>query len=289
MADWTDSDLPDLTGQRYAITGATHGIGEEAARALAAHGAELVLFARNADRAGELLAEFGGRGAVVRCDLGDQASIRTAAESVTGDLDVLIHNAGAVSSSRQETVQGLELTLGTNCHGPALLNRLLLPQVRRRIVIVGSEAHRNARLDRDDPHWRNRRYQPFAAYAASKLALMLWARELSSRLAAEQSPVDVQLAHPGFAVTNLQNVSRFEPLNALIRFASRPFSQDQVAGSWPTLYAATEVLPPTSYVGPDGRRAMRGHPTPQIPDARATDPEAARWVWNLVERETVIE
>lgn len=287
MANWTDSDLPDLTGQRCAITGATHGIGEEAARALAAHGAELVLLARNPERAAALLAAFGGRGEVVRCDLADQASIRTAAETVDGEIDVLIHNAGAVSSSRQETMQGLELTLGTNCHGPALLNRLLLPQVRRRIVVVGSEAHRNARLDRDDPHWRNRRYQPFAVYAASKLAVMLWARELGARLAAAKSPVDVQLAHPGFAVTNLQNVSRFEPLNALIRFASKPFSQDQVAGSWPTLYAASQQLPPNSYVGPDGRRAMRGHPTPQLPDSRATDPEAARWVWDLVERETV--
>lgn len=286
MTKWTDAELPDLTGQRYAITGATNGIGLETARALAAHGAELLLLARNPDRAGALLAEFGGRGGVVRCDLADQESVAEAAASITGEIDVLIHNAGGVSGTRGETAQGLELTLGTNCHGPALLNRLLLPQVTRRVVVIGSDAHRSATLDRSDPHWRTRRYQPFAAYAASKLALMLWARELSTRLAAEQSPVEVQLAHPGFAITNLQNVSRWEPLNALIRVTSRPFSQDQVAGSWPTLYAATQQLPPTSYVGPDGRRAMRGYPVPQIPDARATDPAAARWVWDLVERET---
>lgn len=284
--------LPDQSGRTWLVTGATNGIGREVARAASAAGAELVVPARNVPAAQALAAQLPGPVQVVPLDLADLASVRAAAERIDGTIDVLVNNAGAVSTRRRENAAGHELLLATNLYGPFALTNLLLDRVRERIVIVGSNAHRVGRIDVADPHFRHRRWSQASAYAQSKLGDMLWAVALDARLRAAgraggpgaSEGISVQLAHPGWAVTNLQNVTRSTRVNAAITASFVPFAQSAAEGALPTLLAATAQLPPVSYVGPEG--GLRGTPTLVARAWRAVDPRSAQEVWELCAAET---
>ena len=132
-----------------------------------------------------------------------------------GDVDILINNAGLVAPSRSDTVDGFELTIGTNFLGPFALTNLLFNRVGSQIIIVGSDAHKSATIAFDDPHLRSPRWSSFPAYARSKLAVMLWGLELDRRLRAAGSPVTSQLTHPGWVASNLSNVSDTLVMSAL--------------------------------------------------------------------------
>lgn len=288
----TPPQLPDQSGRTWLITGATNGIGREAARAAASSGARLILPARNAERGrtvAEELRALGGEVEVRDLDLADLSSIRRFAEGVAERVDVLIDNAGTVTPRRRETIDGFEMILGTNYLGPFALTNLIARQVHGRIVIVGSGAHESGRVDAADPHFRHRRWSIAAAYAQSKLCDMLWARALQHRLASAGSAVDVQLAHPGWAVTNIQNATGVAMLDRVVTRICRGLGQSAAAGALPVLEAATADMPPLTYLGPDGFRRWRGLPAPQQPSALAQDDAAAEAVWELGVRETGID
>lgn len=286
--------VPDQSGRTWLVTGATNGIGRQVAMAASAAGAALVVPARNVPAAQALAAQLPGPAHVVPLDLADLASVRAAAERVEGPIDVLVNNAGAVSTRRLENAAGHELLLATNLYGPFALTNLLLDRVRERVVIVGSNAHRVGRVDLADPHFRHRRWSQASAYAQSKLGDMLWGVELDARLRAAgraggpgaSEGITVQLAHPGWALTNLQNVTSSPRFNAAVTAAFQPFAQSAQAGALPVLVAATTQLPPVSYVGPDGVGGQRGAPMLAGRAWRAVDPQTARDVWALCARET---
>ena len=121
-----------------------------------------------------------------------------------------------------------------------------------------------------------------AAYAQSKLCDMLWARALQRRL----PDMTVQLAHPGWAFTNIQNATGHRLLDAAVSAVCKPIAQSAAEGALPVLTAAVSALEPLSYVGPDGFRAWRGKPTLQQPSSLAQDDDAAEAVWQLGFRET---
>src|SRR5699024_9817816 len=176
------------------------------------------------------------------------------------------------------TADGFEMLLGVNVWGPLVLTRLLLPRVRRRVVVVGSNAHKAASFDFDDPHFRNRRWSSSRAYAQSKLGDMLWGLALDRRLrdgrAEAGSPgVDVQLTHPGWAATNISNATGNPTLDRVITGICSLFAQPAAQAALTTLYAATRPLPPCSYTGPDAMRHLRGMPTLIGRSAEASDPE----------------
>lgn len=288
---WAEHNLPDLGGSTVLVTGATSGVGLETARQLVARGAHVVLAVRDAERgrrvADEIAGDAAGSAEVLRVDLADLASVRAAADVWGGrGLDVLVNNAGVAVATRGETADGFELALGTNFLGPFALTNLLLPCVRRRVVVVASGAHRHGRIDLDDPHFRRRRFSLTAAYTQSKLADMLWGLELGERLRAAGSPVEVVLAHPGWALTDLQRATGRQRVDAVVTAFCSLFAQSSAMGALPTLVAATADLPPGSYVGPDGLGELRGLPTLVGRAARARDRETARRLWVLAERET---
>lgn len=206
-SDWSPSRLGNLSGKRIIVTGATNGVGLATARALTRAGAHVILAVRNLELGAQRAAEMGGDTEVVKLDLADQGSVRAFPGLFDGDVDVLINNAGLVAQHRSDTVDGFEITIGTNFLGPFALTNLLFARVRSQIINVGSDAHKSASISFDDPHLRSDKWSSFPAYARSKLAVMLWGLELDRRLRVAGSPVVSQLTHPGWVASNLTNMS----------------------------------------------------------------------------------
>ncbi|SDT18662.1 NAD(P)-dependent dehydrogenase, short-chain alcohol dehydrogenase family [Friedmanniella luteola] len=285
MTRWTTDDLPDQTGRTYVVTGANSGLGRQTAAALAAVGARVVLAVRDRGRGEEAARAMTGDVEVRVLDLADLASVRRFADGWSGPLDVLVNNAGLMAVPQQRTADGFEMQLGTNHLGHFALTNLLLPAVTDRVVTVSSGLHRRGRVVLDDLNWERRRYSPYGAYGQSKLANLLFTLELERRLVADGSPVRALAAHPGYAATNLQGGhGRF--LDLLTGAANRIFAQSDAQGALPTLYAAVADLPGGSYVGPDGRSEMRGHPTLVGRSAEASDSTLAARLWTASEELT---
>jgi NAD(P)-dependent dehydrogenase (short-subunit alcohol dehydrogenase family) len=212
-------------------------------------------------------------------DVADLASIRAFAEDWRGPLDVLINNAGIMNAPEGRTVDGFELQIGTNHLGAFLLTNLLLPSITDRVVTVGSQLHRRARLDLDDLKWRSRRYNAMRAYSDSKLANLLFTFELQAQLTEADSAVRAVTAHPGIARTNLAERAG-GPWPALDRYVGWLFN-DAERGALPIEYAATQDVPGGSYVGPNGLGHLRGYPEIHQPAKAARDSETARRLWRL--------
>ncbi|AXK44305.1 SDR family NAD(P)-dependent oxidoreductase [Brachybacterium saurashtrense] len=293
---WEHLPAPDLRGRRIVMTGASDGLGREAALQLARWGAELVLAVRTRTKGetvrARLVAETGREDAaqLVDLDLDDLSSVRAGAEEIlrrcapTG-IDLLLHGAGLVTRRREETADGFERMLGVNALAPLLLTDLLLPAVRERVVVVTSHAHTFGRFVRDDPHFRRGGWSLRAGYGRSKLVTMLWGRELAAQLHESGTGVDLQLVHPGWVLTNLQNATGSARLDAMVTAASRPLAMPTVQGAAPVLLAATQPLPPGSYIGPDGRGALRGRPTLLRRSEAALDRDLAREVTDWAREE----
>jgi len=278
---WTAADMPSQAGRTWLVTGATSGIGLEAAKAASAAGATLVLAVRNVAKGDAVARSLSGPATVVQLDLGSLASVRRAADA-TPRVDVLVNNAGRVTRHREETEDGFECLLGTNALGPFAYTNLVAEKVADRVVIVGSDAHRGGVLDFDDPHFLHRRWTTAAAYSQSKLADMVWGLGLSHRL----DRVDVQLCHPGWAGTGISNVTGNDRLDRVVTGLNKRLGQPAWQGALPTLYAATQDLPRCSYTGPDSWFGQRGYPALAGRTAAASDPVlATRW-WEFAAQAT---
>jgi NAD(P)-dependent dehydrogenase (short-subunit alcohol dehydrogenase family) len=286
---WTPTRLGDLTGKRVIVTGATNGVGLGTAHALAKAGAHVILAVRNSDLGKQRAAEIAGSTEVVKLDLADLSSVREFPTLIDGDVDILINNAGAITNRRADTVDGFEMTLGTNLLGPFALTNLLLPRVRSQIINVGSDAHESATLRLDDMHLRQNKWTRLGSYARSKLAVMLWGLELDRRLRAAGSPLVTQLTHPGWVASNLSHLSD-SPLMSLshkaVKAVADRFGNDIDEGAAPTLFCISEPVPPGSYVGVSGRFGLRGAPALIGRTVLASDYDVAARLVAFAEKET---
>ncbi|HEV7580028.1 MAG TPA: SDR family NAD(P)-dependent oxidoreductase [Mycobacterium sp.] len=289
---WTPSRLGNLTGKRVIVTGATNGVGLGTAQALAKAGAHVVLAVRNTDLGKQRAEQMGGSTAVVKLDLADLSSVRAFPDQVDGEFDILINNAGTLTDRRTDTVDGFEMTLGTNLLGPFALTNLLVPRVRSQIINVGSDAHKSARLRLDDMHLRRNKWTRLGSYAQSKLAVMLWGLELDRRLRAAGSAIVTQLTHPGWVASNLSNLSD-SPLMSLAHKAHKVvadrLANDIDEGAAPTLYCISEPVPPGSFVGASGRLGLRGEPALIGRTPLASDYDAAARLVAFAEEQTGTE
>ncbi len=279
-SSWTADRIQGLDGSTIIVTGANSGIGLEAARVFAAKGAHVVLAVRDEQRGLDAAAGIVGSTEVRALDLADLASVRAFAANWTGDIHVLVNNAGVMVPPFGHTADGFELQFGTNHLGHFALTNLLLPHITGRVVTVASGAHRSGTIDFDDLNWATRRYGTGGgAYEQSKLANLLFTLELQRRLEASGSPVIATAAHPGMAATNLMSSSESVVLTALAKVAVRLFAQDAVMGATPTLFAATADVPGGSFAGPGNRRELAGPPVLVGRSAMAADPVAAARLW----------
>jgi NAD(P)-dependent dehydrogenase (short-subunit alcohol dehydrogenase family) len=292
--------LPDLAGQLAIVTGANSGVGFQAARALAAAGADVVLACRSAPKAEAALAQIapGARGRVWTepLDLADLASVRdfaTRVKAAHGRLDLLLNNAGVMAPKhRLTTAQGYELQFGVNFLGHFLLTALLLEPLMRapgaRVVQVASLAHRQGRLDFADPH-AERAYVPWRAYRQSKLAMLVFALEFARRARAGGWGILSVAAHPGIAATEIvRNGPGLSSLTALAMQIGKAFVvQSAEAGAWPLVLAATDpAAPQGAYYGPTGFMECNGPPGLARIMPHARDEETGRQLWALAERLT---
>lgn len=299
---FTEASIPDLSGQVVVITGANSGIGFEAARAMAARGATVVMACRNMTKGRQALervrAETGATSASVEeLDLSRLASVRAFAERVGrahDRIDRLINNAGVMAIPYQRTEDGFEMQMGTNHFGHFALTGLLLDALLAapapRVVTVSSLAHWFGSIRFHDLHWE-RRYAKWPAYAQSKLANLLFAFELQRRLVAAAPHALSVACHPGFASTNLQFVGpRLEGsrlMMKLMELNNRTIAQSAAEGALPTLYAAWDPsVRGGDFIGPTGALEVRGRPGPARASKRARDPELAARLWAVSEELT---
>ncbi|WP_436886046.1 oxidoreductase [Nocardiopsis dassonvillei] len=276
--------LPDLTGRTVVITGANSGLGLENARVLAGVGARVVLAVRDEARGRAAAESIPGETEVRRLDLADLSSVRAFADSWSGDIHLLINNAGIMAVPRGRTADGFELQFGTNHLGHFALTNLLLEHVTGRVVTLSSGLHAIVRGMGFDDLDLERGYSPYRAYGRSKLANLLFTLELQRRLTEAGSPVLAVAAHPGYAATNLQRHDN-SPVTRLVRtVGNRFFAQSAAVGALPTLYAATQDMPPAGFAGPSG--GMAGAPGLSRRSRAAQDGAAARRLWEVSEERT---
>ncbi|MCO7221749.1 oxidoreductase [Klenkia sp. PcliD-1-E] len=283
---WTTADIPPQAGRTAVVTGANSGLGLATARALAAAGAHVVLAVRDTGRGEAAARSITGDVEVRRLDLADLSSVREFAGSWTGDLDLLVNNAGIMMVPQGRTADGFELQFGTNHLGHFALTVQLLPHITDRVVTVSSGLHRNGRVVLDDLGWERRSYSPTGAYGASKLANLLFALELQRRLTAAGSTVRSMAAHPGYAATNLQSHTGNRLMAVAMKLGNRFVAQSDADGALPTLFVATADLPGGSYAGPSGFQEGRGAPTLVGRSQQASDVQLAQDLWAASERLT---
>ena len=289
---WSAIDIPPMAGRRVVVTGANSGLGLQTSLELARRGASVTMACRDPKRGADALAKVrsqSGAGDVrlASLDLADLASVRRFAEEHDGPVDVLVNNAGVMAVPEGRTKDGFETQFGTNHLGHFALTGLLLPALRQgtdpRVVVVSSAAHRSGRIDFDDLQGLAR-YRRWKAYGQSKLANLLFARELDRRLRAHGDELIVASAHPGIAATNLMGpiAKSTGPFAGVVTALVKRTSQSDAEGALPSLYAAS--MPDVvggDYFGPDGFGEQRGAPKRVGRTARAQDDAVAARLWSV--------
>ena len=297
---WDEQSIPDQSGKVALITGANSGIGWDTARALAEHGAHVVMACRTRSKATEAKARIDalkprGQVSIVDLDLASLTSVHAAAEVVLAQheqLHLLINNAGVMAMPHLRTAEGFEMQIGTNHLGHFAWTGLLLNRVMAtldsRVIVVASNAHKFGKMDFDDLLWE-KSYKSWGAYGRSKLANLLFAYELQRRLEQAKSATIVVAAHPGGARTSLGTPSPGfgGKIATILRPAIMLAMQPAKMGALPTLRAAVDpAAKGGDYFGPDKFAESRGHPVKVTSNVRSRNPGDAERLWAASERLT---
>lgn len=300
---WTADAMPPQDGLTHVITGANSGIGFEAARALAARGATVVMACRNASKAADardaILAETPSADLhIVGLDLANLESVRDAATELQERfprIDRLINNAGLIGI-RGTTADGFEMQLGVNHLGHFALTGHLLDHMiasatsrgsgfRGRIVSVASIAHRWFGWMRwKDLMWERSLWSMWPVYGQSKLANLLFMYELDRRLGASGVPIIATGAHPGMSETHLivaaPEARGANMLASVLGWGNKVVTQSAEMGALPTLHAATHPdAQGADYIGPSGFLETRGYPVKVSSAPKARRARDMRELW----------
>jgi NAD(P)-dependent dehydrogenase (short-subunit alcohol dehydrogenase family) len=293
-------DGVNLKGKRVLVTGVSAGLGVETARALVAHGADVVGAARDltkakAATAGVRAGANGGGFELVELDLASLESVRICANALVDaakSFDLVIANAGIMACPYGKTVDGFETQFGTNHLGHFVLVNRIASLMKRgsRLVNLSSAGHRYSDVDLDDPNFERTPYDPWAAYGRSKTANILFAVEFDRRH--KGNGIRATALHPGGIETELARHlgeggirERLKHINAQARAAGEPEIKLKTVpqGAATTVWAA--VVAAADDVG--GRYCEDCHVAEIEPDATkragvrpyALSPETAKALW----------
>ncbi|MFI5611129.1 SDR family NAD(P)-dependent oxidoreductase [Amycolatopsis sp. NPDC051903] len=285
----------DLTGRRAIVTGGASGIGLETARALAQAGAEVTLAVRNVAAGDRVAAALPGTVTAAHLDLADRASVKAFTAAWRGPLHVLVNNAGIMALPElHRTPEGWELQFATNHLGHFALatglRRALARAGAARIVSVSSNGHLAAPLDFTDLHFDRRPYDPWVAYAQSKIANVLFAVEAAQRWAADG--ITANAVMPGGIRTNLQRHQENAMTPAVQEiFDNYPWRSAEQGAATSVLVAASPLLDGVSgryfencAEAPLADPAGNAGPEPSGVSPEALDPDVARRLWTVSER-----
>ncbi|MGB8791670.1 MAG: SDR family oxidoreductase [Mycobacterium sp.] len=309
MAPDLVATVPDLSGRLAVVTGSNSGLGFGLARRLSAAGADVVMAIRNRAKGEAAIDEIratvpNAKLTIKPLDLSSLAGVAALGEELNADgrpIDILVNNAGVMTPpQRDTTTDGFELQFGSNHLGHFALTAHLLPLLRAadqaRVVSLSSLAARRGRIHFDDPQFE-KSYTPMQAYGQSKLAVLMFARELDRRSKEAGWGIVSNAAHPGLTKTNLQisgpSRGRAKPstMERLYTLSWRltPFLWQEIdEGILPALYAATSPQAEGgAFYGPHGiYEAAGGGVTAAKVPARARDDADCRQLWEISERLT---
>jgi hypothetical protein len=299
--NWTQKDIPDLTGKVFVVTGANSGLGFESSKTFAEKGATVVMTARNMTkgepaRADILAAHPGATVDLMKLDVGDLSSVRefvTAFKARYDRLDVLLNNAGVMAIPRQETPDGFEMQFGVNHLGHFALTGLLLEVIvktpKARVHNVTSSANYTGRIHFDDLMGQQN-YSRWGAYGQSKLANIYFTFALQKRLTAAGFDTICNTSHPGVVVGNLQANSveqsgaKFEAW--LYHMSEYFLAQDIKMGVLPQLYGCTATEAKGGVLYGPGFLNMRGYPAEQKANKAAYNGADLKRLWKVSEELT---
>ena len=296
---WTVESIPFLEGKTAVVTGANSGIGFQVSKTLSLKGARVIMACRSMEKGESAKREIMDcnppEEPEVRClDLAHLESVGTFSEGILSSfngIDLLINNAGVRTVKYKQTRDGFEMNFGVSHLGHFALTAQLWPAIRKargaRIVNVSSLAHHIGEIRFTDIHWE-RKFRKWGAYGMSKLANMLFTKEMAKRLQETGSGVTATAAHPGYANTDLQTNGLLQagfPWRArLFHLADILVGQPAWKGALPILYAAVAPdVQQNSYFGPGGLFRLRGWPVPEKQNTRNITDEVAMELWRISE------
>jgi retinol dehydrogenase-12 len=281
-----------LDGKIAVITGANTGIGKICAMDFSRRGAKVVILCRSTERgeaaAEEIRKETKGEVIVHKMDLASLASVRACAEQLGNSLekiDILLNNAGVMTCPEMRTEEGFEMQIGTNHFGHFLLTNLLMPLLKRgapgaRIVNVSSLAHEQGRMNFDDINFEKTPYNAITAYGQSKLANVLFTRELARK--GEGSGVNAYSLHPGVINTDLGRHLKdtYGACAGAMLVCFAPLLKTPVAGAQTSLFCCLDE----SLAEKNGKYYSDCREKTPAPAARSD--EDAKKLWELSEKLT---
>jgi NAD(P)-dependent dehydrogenase (short-subunit alcohol dehydrogenase family) len=291
-SNWSTAHIPDLSGQTAIVTGANSGLGYETTKALAANGAHVVMACRSMDRASDAQSsieqEVSDASLVtMELDLADLVSIENFATTFKTDytqLNILVNNAGVMMPPFSTTEDGFELQVGVSYFGHFALTGHLIDVIRStpdsRVVTLSSLAAHMGTIDFGNLEGE-KSYARWREYAQSKLAGLMFARELQRRLDRVDEDTMSLAAHPGLSGTDL---FRHLPVPMILQ---RLITQTPAQGALPILYAATSLeAEPGGYYGPGGLMEIYGAPAPAEIPTQAEETGTRGLLWQTAEERT---
>jgi NAD(P)-dependent dehydrogenase (short-subunit alcohol dehydrogenase family) len=288
-----------MSNKTVIITGANSGLGLETTKYFVSMGFRVVMAVRNVNKGEvakkELLQLFPEGIIEVLClDLASLSSVRDFVHSFSqqyDSLDLLINNAGVMVPPFSKTKEGFELQFGSNHLGHFALTGLLLPYLEKgeqpRVVTLSSIAHRGGAIDFNNLDG-SKGYRAMKFYSQSKLANLLFAKELDDRLKRNGYKTISLAAHPGISYTNLFRLGKENTpwyIKPLMKLASQPADR----GVLPTLMAATDQkLVGGEFIGPDGAGNRKGNPAIEIPHKNVYNHDTMKKLWEVSEQFTSV-
>lgn len=297
MKKWTIEDIGDLSGKNIIITGANTGLGFATSEVIASKGGHVIMACRSQKRAqtakNAILKKYPNASIdIILLDLGDLSKVAEFAQTYKTKyktLDILINNAGVMTTPYMKTADGLEFQNGINHLGHFALTShlfdLLKSTKNSRLVIVSSIAHKNAEINLDNYMFENQEeYTPSKSYGQSKLSNLLFMYELNRRLKGKDYGIKVLAAHPGISRTDLTRYMMKKFFIILLTPLLMIIAQNAKKGALPQLRAALDPNAKTGqYYGPSGVAEIKGKPVLTEAEPNAHNEHDAEKLWELSE------